>query len=214
MVIRREGMIMFQRKWLALFGALAVLLVLVIASFIVQLQNTNERIEAIHGERLDSYQAIEEIMYYNLERANAIRGLLAYNDRRFLEAYYSMSQRAKELKASIASDPNTPSSLLDLLYRDGIWEQEADRVLVIYETGDIDEATAVAETMTDQRQTILEDLRSLKKMQYNDIRKQLTATQREIDLAIQVLLSLSILLVATFIILLFLMFKPRKKTDQ
>ncbi|WP_445002069.1 hypothetical protein [Exiguobacterium alkaliphilum] len=205
---------MSQRKWLALFGALAILLVLVIASFIVQLRNTNERIEAIHGPRLDSYQAIEEIMYYNIERANAIRGLLAYDDRRFLEAYYSMSQRAKELKASIAGDPETPSSLLDLLYRDGIWEQEADRVLVIYETGDLAEATAVAETMTDQRQTILEDLRSLKKMQYNDIRKQLTATQREIDIAIQALISVAILLIAILVILIFLMAKTKKRTDR
>lgn len=205
---------MSQRKWLALFGALAILLVLVIASFIVQLRNTNERIEAIHGPRLDSYQAIEEIMYYNIERANAIRGLLAYDDRRFLEAYYSMSQRAKELKASIAGDPETPSSLLDLLYRDGIWEQEADRVLVIYETGDLAEATAVAETMTDQRQTILEDLRSLKKMQYNDIRKQLTATQREIDIATQALISVAILLIAILVILIFLMAKTKKRTDR
>ncbi|KDN58073.1 MAG: hypothetical protein LPJ96_05445 [Exiguobacterium sp.] len=205
---------MSQRKWLALFGALAILLVLVIASFIVQLRNTNERIEAIHGPRLDSYQAIEEIMYYNIERANAIRGLLAYDDRRFLEAYYSMSQRAKELKASIAGDPETPSSLLDLLYRDGIWEQEADRVLVIYETGDLAEATAVAETMTDQRQTILEDLRSLKKMQYNDIRKQLTATQREIDIATQALISVAILLIAILVILIFLMAKTKKRIDR
>lgn len=205
---------MSQRKWLALFGALAILLVLVIASFIVQLRNTNERIEAIHGPRLDSYQAIEEIMYYNIERANAIRGLLAYDDRRFLEAYYSMSQRAKELKASIAGDPETPSSLLDLLYRDGIWEQEADRVLVIYETGDLAEATAVAETMTDQRHTILEDLRSLKKMQYNDIRKQLTATQREIDIATQALISVAILLIAILVILIFLMAKTKKRIDR
>lgn len=205
---------MSQRKWLALFGALAILLVLVIASFIVQLRNTNERIEDIYGPRLDSYQAIEEIMYYNIERANAIRGLLAYEDRRFLEAYYSMSQRAKELKASIAGDPDTPSSLLDLLYRDGIWEQEADRVVVIYETGDLEQATAVAETMTDQRQTILEDLRSLKKMQYNDIRKQLTATQREIDIAIQALISVAILLIAILVILVFLMTNTKRKANR
>lgn len=206
---------MSQRKWLVLLASLSVLIVLFIVSFIVQLRNTTDQIDTIHEQRFDSYEAIEEIMYYNIERANAIRGLLAYEDRRFLEAYYSMSQRTKELKESIASDPRTPSSFLDLLHRDGIWEQEADRVLVIYESGDIEQATATAESMTDQRQTILEDLRALKQMQYNDIRKELVSTQNQIDIVIQALYSIVFLLVATIILLVFMIFKTRqKKTDH
>ncbi|TCI53351.1 hypothetical protein EVJ24_09840 [Exiguobacterium sp. SH1S21] len=206
---------MSQRKWLLLLASLSVLIVLVIASFIVQLRNTTDQIDTIHEQRFDSYEAIEEIMYYNIERANAIRGLLAYEDRRFLEAYYSMSQRTKELKESITSDPRTPSSFLDLLHRDGIWEQEADRVLVMYENGDIEQATATAESMTDQRQTILEDLRALKQMQYNDIRKELVSTQNQIDIVIQALYSIVFLLVAVLIILMFMIFKTRqKKTDH
>ncbi|WP_233589678.1 MULTISPECIES: hypothetical protein [unclassified Exiguobacterium] len=206
---------MSQRKWLLLLASLSVLIVLVIASFIVQLRNTTDQIDTIHEKRFDSYEAIEEIMYYNIERANAIRGLLAYEDRRFLEAYYSMSQRTKELKESITSDPRTPSSFLDLLHRDGIWEQEADRVLVMYESGDIEQATATAESMTDQRQTILEDLRALKQMQYNDIRKELVSTQNQIDIVIQALYSIVFLLVAVLIILVFMIFKTRqKKTDH
>lgn len=206
---------MSQRKWLLLLASLAVLIVLVIASFIVQLRNTTDQIDTIHEQRFDSYEAIEEIMYYNIERANAIRGLLAYEDRRFLEAYYSMSQRTKELKESITSDPRTPSSFLDLLHRDGIWEQEADRVLVIYESGDLEQATATAETMTDQRQTILEDLRALKQMQYNDIRKELVSTQNQIDIVIQALYSIVFLLIAAITVLVFMIFKTRqKKTDH
>ncbi|TCI26884.1 hypothetical protein EVJ30_02995 [Exiguobacterium sp. SH5S13] len=206
---------MSQRKCLLLLAALSVLIVLVIASFIVQLRNTTDQIDTIHEQRFDSYEAIEDIMYYNIERANAIRGLLAYEDRRFLEAYYSMSQRAKELKESIKNDRRTPSSFLDLLHRDGIWEQEADLVLVMYESGDIEQATSTAESMTDQRQTILEDLRALKQMQYNDIRKELVSTQNQIDIVIQALYSIVFLLVATIIILVFMIFKTRqKKTDH
>lgn len=206
---------MSQRKWLLLLTSLSVLIVFVIISFIVQLRNTTDQMDTIHEQRFDSYEAIEEIMYYNIERANAIRGLLAYEDRRFLEAYYSMSQRAKELKASIRNDPRTPSSFLDLLRRDGIWEQEADRVLVIYESGDIEQATVTAETMTDQRQTILEDLRALKQMQYNDIRKELVSTQKQINLVIQALYSIVLLLIVAIAILVYLIFKTRqKKTDH
>ncbi len=150
-------------------------------------------------------------MYFNIERANAIRGLLAYEDQRFLESYYSMSQQAEELKTSIANDPSTPSSLLDLLHRDGIWERGADQVLVLYEGGDIEAATDLAETMTDQRQTILEDLRALKKMQYDDIRKQLIATENQIDVLMQALTSIAILLSAAILVILFLIFKTRKK---
>ena len=206
---------MSQQKWLSLLASLFVLIVLVTASFIVQLRHTTEQVDAIHEQRFDSYEAIEEIMYYNIERANAIRGLLAYDDRRFLESYYSMSQQTKELKETITNDPRTPSSFLDLLHRDGIWEKEADRVLVIYESGDLAQATATAETMIGQRQTILEDLRALKQMQYNDIRKQLVSTQNQIDVVIQALYSIVFLLVATIVVLVFLLFKTRhKKTDH
>jgi hypothetical protein len=122
-----------------------------------------------------------------------------------------MSQQAEELKTSIANTPSTPSTLIDLLHRDGIWEKGADQVLILYERGDIEAATSLAETMTDQRQTILEDLRALKKMQYNDIRKQLIATENQIDVLMQALNSLAILLSATIIVILFLIFKSRKK---
>lgn len=202
---------MSQRKWLTVLISLSVLSILVLASFAFQLRDTRHQLESIHSQRLDSYDAIEEIMYFNIERANAIRGLLAYEDRRFLESYYSMSQQAEELKTSITNDPHTPSSLIDLLYRDGIWEQGAAEVLVFYERGDLEAATELAETMTDQRQTILEDLRALKKLQYEDIRKQLVATENQIDVLIQALTSIAILLIAALLVLLFLLFKTRKK---
>ncbi|WP_251131499.1 MULTISPECIES: hypothetical protein [unclassified Exiguobacterium] len=202
---------MSQRKWLTVLISLSVLSILVLASFAFQLRDTRHQLESIHSQRLDSYDAIEEIMYFNIERANAIRGLLAYEDRRFLESYYSMSQQAEELKTSITNDPHTPSSLIDLLYRDGIWEQGAAEVLVFYERGDLEAATELAETMTDQRQTILEDLRALKKLQYEDIRKQLVATENQIDVLIQALTSIATLLIAALLVLLFLLFKTRKK---
>lgn len=202
---------MSQRKWLTVLISLSVLSILVLASFAFQLRDTRHQLESIHSQRLDSYDAIEEIMYFNIERANAIRGLLAYEDRRFLESYYSLSQQAEELKTSITNDPHTPSSLIDLLYRDGIWEQGAAEVLVFYERGDLEAATELAETMTDQRQTILEDLRALKKLQYEDIRKQLVATENQIDVLIQALTSIAILLIAALLVLLFLLFKTRKK---
>lgn len=202
---------MSQRKWLTVLISLSVLSILVLASFAFQLRDTRHQLESIHSQRLDSYDAIEEIMYFNIERANAIRGLLAYEDRRFLESYYSMSQQAEELKTSITNDPHTPSSLIDLLYRDGIWEQGAAEVLVFYERGDLEAATELAETMTDQRQTILEDLRALKKLQYEDIRKQLVATENQIDVLMQALTSIAILLSAAIIVILFLIFKTRKK---
>ncbi|MGE9212757.1 MULTISPECIES: hypothetical protein [Exiguobacterium] len=200
-----------QQKWLTLLILLSLLSVLILAGFGFQLRDTRHQLESIHSQRLDSYDAIEEIMYFNIERANAIRGLLAYEDRRFLESYYSMSQQAEELKTSITNDPHTPSSLIDLLYRDGIWEQGAAEVLVFYERGDLEAATELAETMTDQRQTILEDLRALKKLQYEDIRKQLVATENQIDVLIQALTSIAILLIAALLVLLFLLFKTRKK---
>lgn len=202
---------MSQRKWLTVLISLSVLSILVLASFAFQLRDTRHQLESIHSQRLDSYDAIEEIMYFNIERANAIRGLLAYEDRRFLESYYSLSQQAEELKTSITNDPHTPSSLIDLLYRDGIWEQGAAEVLVFYERGDLEAATELAETMTDQRQTILEDLRALKKLQYEDIRKQLVATENQIDVLIQALTSIATLLIAALLVLLFLLFKTRKK---
>lgn len=202
---------MSQRKWLTVLISLSVLSILVLASFAFQLRDTRHQLESIHSQRLDSYDAIEEIMYFNIERANAIRGLLAYEDRRFLESYYSLSQQAEELKTSITNEPHTPSSLIDLLYRDGIWEQGAAEVLVFYERGDLEAATELAETMTDQRQTILEDLRALKKLQYEDIRKQLVATENQIDVLIQALTSIAILLIAALLVLLFLLFKTRKK---
>ncbi|WP_214837210.1 MULTISPECIES: hypothetical protein [unclassified Exiguobacterium] len=200
-----------QQKWLTLLILLSLLSALILAGFGFQLRDTRHQLESIHSQRLDSYDAIEEIMYFNIERANAIRGLLAYEDRRFLESYYSMSQQAEELKTSITNDPHTPSSLIDLLYRDGIWEQGAAEVLVFYERGDLEAATELAETMTDQRQTILEDLRALKKLQYEDIRKQLVATENQIDVLIQALTSIAILLIAALLVLLFLLFKTRKK---
>ena len=202
---------MSQQKWLTLLILLSLLSALILAGFGFQLRDTRHQLESIHSQRLDSYDAIEEIMYFNIERANAIRGLLAYEDRRFLESYYSMSQQAEELKTSITNDPRTPSSLIDLLYRDGIWEQGAAEVLVLYERGDLEAATELAETMTDQRQTILEDLRALKKLQYEDIRKQLVATENQIDVLIQALTSIAVLLIAALLVLLFLLFKTRKK---
>lgn len=205
------GMTVSQQKWLTLLILLSLLSALILAGFGFQLRDTRHQLESIHSQRLDSYDAIEEIMYFNIERANAIRGLLAYEDRRFLESYYSMSQQAEELKTSITNDPRTPSSLIDLLYRDGIWEQGAAEVLVFYERGDLEAATELAETMTDQRQTILEDLRALKKLQYEDIRKQLVATENQIDVLIQALTSIAVLLIAALLVLLFLLFKTRKK---
>lgn len=205
------GMTVSQQKWLTLLILLSLLSALILAGFGFQLRDTRHQLESIHSQRLDSYDAIEEIMYFNIERANAIRGLLAYEDRRFLESYYSMSQQAEELKTSITNDPRTPSSLIDLLYRDGIWEQGAAEVLVLYERGDLEAATELAETMTDQRQTILEDLRALKKLQYEDIRKQLVATENQIDVLIQALTSIAVLLIAALLVLLFLLFKTRKK---
>lgn len=204
---------MSQRKWLSLLIGLSILTILIISIFIFQLRETNARIEGIHGKQLDSYEAIEDIMYFNVERANAIRGLLAYEDRHFLEMYYSMSQRAKELKRSIVENPDTPSSLLDLLHRDAIWEKEADRVLVIYETGNLQQATAVAETMTDQRQTILEDLRALKNMQYKEIKHQLVVAEHQVSFLTQVLFTIAFLLIAVIVILTFLLIKRRLHKD-
>lgn len=198
---------MSQRKWILLWISLSILSISIIGIFIFQLKETNERLEIIQGEQLDSYEAIEDIMYYNVERANAIRGLLAYEDRHFLEMYYSMSRQAKALKQSIVDDPDTPSSVLDLLERDAIWETEADRVLVIYEQGDLVKATAVAETMTEQRQTILEDLRSLKQMQYKDVHKELIAVENQVSFMTQILFTIIFLLFAVIAILTFLLLR-------
>ncbi|WP_214696829.1 hypothetical protein [Exiguobacterium sp. s160] len=207
---------MSQRKWILLWISLSVLSISIIGIFIFQLRETNERLEIIQDEQLGSYEAIEDIMYYNVERANAIRGLLAYEDRHFLEMYYSMSRQARALKQSVIDDPDTPSSVLDLLERDAIWEKEADRVLVIYEEGDLTKATAVAETMTQQRQTILEDLRSLKQMQYKDIQKELIAAENQVSFLTQVLFTITFLLIAIIVILTFLLvrIKPEHETIE
>ncbi|WP_214742766.1 hypothetical protein [Exiguobacterium sp. s48] len=207
---------MSQRKWILLWISLSILSISIIGIFIFQLKETNERLEIIQGEQLDSYEAIEDIMYYNVERANAIRGLLAYEDRHFLEMYYSMSQQARELKQSVITDPDTPSSVLDLLDRDAIWEKEADRVLVIYEEGDLVKATAVAETMTEQRQTILEDLRSLKQMQYKDVHKELIAAENQVSFLTQILFTIIFLLFTVVVILTFLLLriKPQHETIE
>ncbi|MCA0982089.1 hypothetical protein [Exiguobacterium aestuarii] len=207
---------MSQRKWILLWISLSVLSISIIGIFIFQLRETNERLEIIQDEQLGSYEVIEDIMYYNIERANAIRGLLAYEDRHFLEMYYSMSRQARALKQSVIDDPDTPSSVLDLLERDAIWEKEADRVLVIYEEGDLVKATAVAETMTQLRQTILEDLRSLKQMQYKDIQKELIAAENQVSFLTQVLFTITFLLIAIIVILTFLLarIKPQQETVE
>lgn len=207
---------MSHRKWILLWISLSVLSISIIGIFIFQLRETNERLEIIQDEQLGSYEAIEDIMYYNIERANAIRGLLAYEDRYFLEMYYSMSRQAKALKQSVIADPDTPSSVLDLLERDDVWEKEADRVLVIYEEGDLVKATAVAETMTQLRQTILEDLRSLKQMQYKDIQKELIAAENQVSFLTQVLFTITFLLIAIIVILTFLLarIKPQQEATE
>ncbi|WP_214796300.1 MULTISPECIES: hypothetical protein [unclassified Exiguobacterium] len=207
---------MSQRKWILLWISLSILSISIIGIFIFQLKETNERLATIQDEQFGSYEAIEDIMYYNVERANAIRGLLAYEDRHFLEMYYSMSRQAKALKQSVIDDPDTPSSVIDLLERDAIWEKEADRVLVIYEEGDLIQATAVAETMTQQRQTILEDLRSLKQMQYKDIQKELIAAENQVSFLTQVLFTITFLLIAIIVILTFLLarIKPQQETIE
>lgn len=204
---------MSQRKWILLWIVLSILSISIIGIFIFQLKETNERLASIQGEQLDSYEVIEDIMYYNVERANAIRGLLAYEDRHFLEMYYSMSRQAKALKQSVIADPKTPSSILDLLERDAIWEKEADRVLVIYEEGDLIKATEVAETMTQQRQTILEDLRSLKQMQYKDIQKELVATENQVSSLTQALFTITFLLLAVIVILSFLVLRIKPQHE-
>lgn len=205
---------MSQRKWILLWISLSILSISIICIFIFQLKEINERLETIQGEQLDSYESIEDVIYYNVERANAIRGLLAYEDRHFLEMYYSMSRQARDLKQSIIDDPDTPSSVLDLLEREAIWEKEADRVLVIYEEGDLVKATAVAKTMTEQRQTILEDLRSLKQMQYKDIHKELIVAENQVSFLTQVLFTITFLLLALIVILTFLLLRIKTHHDR
>lgn len=204
---------MSHRKWILLWISLSVLSISIIGIFIFQLRETNERLEIIQDEQLGSYEAIEDIMYYNIERANAIRGLLAYEDRYFLEMYYSMSRQEKALKQSVIADPDTPSSVLDLLERDDVWEKEADRVLVIYEEGDLVKATAVAETMTQLRQTILEDLRSLKQMQYKDIQKELIAAENQVSFLTQILFTITFLLIAIIVILTILLLRIKHEHE-
>ena len=74
---------MSQRKWILLWISLSILSISIICILIFQLKEINERLETIQGEQLDSYESIEDVIYYNVERANAIRGLLAYEDNTF-----------------------------------------------------------------------------------------------------------------------------------
>lgn len=164
---------------------LALCSFLITTSFIlflhVQLDRVNQRLEDVKNHNLAMYETIDTIAFYNIERANALRGLLAYEDHQFLEGYYSLEHEVKQIKQYARKIDRIPSSLLDLLERDDMWVAQADLVVQVYDRGDIETAKDLAYAMTAQREVLLEDLMTLKTLQLKSTEQEVTALTQEID---------------------------------
>ncbi len=136
---------------------------------------------------------VDQLVEHKRDRANAVRGLLLYEDSRYLEQYYFSTSKIHDLRNSLNQSSTTPGAIKDLLRRNNVWESEIERVFVVYERQSPTAAKRLAKQTTQTTQTILEDLSRVK----DDLYKTLQAKLQQSDTLVArykwMCLSLSIL---------------------
>lgn len=158
----------------------------------------------MHTQDVPMIKQVDQLIEHNRDRANAVRGLLLYEDERYIEQYYFSTSKVHDLRRILNASARIPGAIKDLLLRNNAWETEIEKVFTVYETDHPKAAKRLAKQTTQTTQTILEDLAQVKDQLYRDLERKLELTNEMTAEYKQMCLSLSILafiLIATAIIL-------------
>ncbi|AHA28861.1 MULTISPECIES: hypothetical protein [Exiguobacterium] len=136
---------------------------------------------------------VDQLVEHNRDRANAVRGLLLYEDNRYIEQYYFSTSKIHDLRNSLNQSSTTPGTIKDLLRRNNVWESEIERVFVVYERQSPAAAKRLARQSTQTTQTILEDLSRVKDDLYRTLQAKLQQSDALIATYKWMCLGLSIL---------------------
>ena len=136
---------------------------------------------------------VDQLVEHNRDRANAVRGLLLYEDNRYIEQYYFSTSKIHDLRNSLNQSSTTPGTIKDLLRRNNVWESEIERVFVVYERQSPTAAKRLARQSTQTTQTILEDLSRVKDDLYKTLQAKLQQSDTLITTYKWMCLALSIL---------------------
>ncbi len=136
---------------------------------------------------------VDQLVEHNRDRANAVRGLLLYEDNRYIEQYYFSTSKIHDLRNSLNQSSTTPGTIKDLLRRNNVWESEIERVFVVYERQSPAAAKRLARQSTQTTQTILEDLSRVKDDLYQTLQAKLQQSDALIATYKWMCLGLSIL---------------------
>ncbi|WP_214806262.1 hypothetical protein [Exiguobacterium sp. s46] len=136
---------------------------------------------------------VDQLVEHNRDRANAVRGLLLYEDNRYIEQYYFSTSKIHDLRNSLNQSSTTPGTIKDLLRRNNVWESEIERVFVVYERQSPTAAKRLARQSTQTTQTILEDLSRVKDDLYKTLQSKLQQSDTLIATYKWMCLALSIL---------------------
>jgi CHASE3 domain sensor protein len=160
--------------------------------------------EEMHTQDILMIKQVDQLIEHNRDRANAVRGLLLYEDDRYIEQYYFSTSKVHDLRRVLNSSNQTPGAVKDLLLRNNVWEEEIQEVFTVYETDHPQRAKKLAKQTTQTTQTILEDLSQIKEKLYRDLEQKLelttemTAEYKRMSFSLSIL---AFLLIATTIIL-------------
>ncbi|WP_214849876.1 hypothetical protein [Exiguobacterium sp. s193] len=132
--------------------------------------------DEMHVHDIPMIKLVDQLVEYNRDRANAVRGLLLYKDDRYIEQYYFATSKVHELRHLLNASKDTPGTVKDLLSRNNAWEREIETVFTVYETKNPEKATKLAQQSTQTTQTILEDLSQVKDQLYLELDQELEAT--------------------------------------
>jgi len=159
---------------------------------------------------------VDQLVEHNRDRANAVRGLLLYEDNRYIEQYYFSTSKIHDLRNSLNQSSTTPGAIKDLLRRNNVWESEIERVFVVYERQSPTAAKRLARQSTQTTQTILEDLSRVKDDLYKTLQSQLQQSDSLIATYKWMCLGLSILsfLLISATIFFFHRFAPVEQNES
>ncbi|WP_214721587.1 hypothetical protein [Exiguobacterium sp. s192] len=166
-------------------------------------QTISNMTEGMHTQDIPTIQQVDQLIEHNRDRANAVRGLLLYEDDRYIEQYYFSTSKAHDLRRLLNASNQTPGAVKDLLMRNDAWEAEIEKVFTVYEQDNPQAAKRLAKQTTQTTQTILEDLSQIKDKLYGELEQKLELTTEMTTEYKRMCFSLSILaflLVATTII--------------
>ncbi|ASI34527.1 MULTISPECIES: hypothetical protein [unclassified Exiguobacterium] len=160
--------------------------------------------EEMHAHNIPMIKQVDQLVEYNRDRANAVRGLLLYEDDRYIEQYYFCTTKIHDLRRVLNASNETPVPIKDLLVRNNAWEKEIETVFSLYETNGSQAATALAKQSTQTTQTILEDLAQVKDQLYTELDQELentalvTASYKRMCFSLSILAFLLISVTITF----------------